>query len=68
MRQKFIIVIFLVFVFLIYQLCFVYVIQYYPGSKSTTLKSNKLRTKKLPQCILIGARKGRDKYFSFFAG
>ena len=58
MRQKFMVVIFLVSAFLVYQLCFVYVIQYYPGSKSTTTSSNKLRTKKLPQCILIGVRKG----------
>ena len=58
MRQKFIVIIFLVFAFLIYQLCFVYVIQYYPGSKITTLANNKLRTKKLPKCILIGVRKG----------
>ena len=58
MRQKFVVIIFLVFAFFIYQLCFVYVIQY-PGSKSGSSSTNsKSRTKNLPQCILIGVRKG----------
>ena len=65
MKHKFIIIILLVFTLFIYHLCFIYIHPGWPSRNKTAsaasvhlTSSTSNRAKKLPDCILIGVRKG----------